>query len=83
MLLWVGSGEAIEMPDEATKIDQFHQHEVLHSAHIISSMFEDYVLAHPYTQNDPGIRDAADKIGAALADFYQLVGHKNLALTVD
>jgi hypothetical protein len=66
------------MTANAAEIDQFHQHEVLHSAHIVSSMFEDFVLAHPYTQSDPAIRAAADKIGTALADFYQLVGQKNL-----
>jgi hypothetical protein len=66
------------MTVEAADIDQFHQHEVLHSAHIISSMFEDFVLGHPYTQSEPTIRAAADKIGTALADFYQLVGQKNL-----
>lgn len=66
------------MTVDATEIDQFHQHEVLHSAHIVSSMFENFVLAHPYTQSDPAIRAAADRIGTALAEFYQLVGQKNL-----
>jgi len=71
------------MTGDVAKIDQFHQHEVLHTVHIVSSMFEDYVLAHPYTQSDLDIREAADKISAALGDLYQLIGQKNLADTAD
>lgn len=70
--------ETNEMTDDAGKIDQFHQHEVLHTAHIISSMFEDYIVTHRYTQSDPEILEAAEKISDALGDFYQLVGQKNL-----
>jgi hypothetical protein len=70
--------ESNEMTGDAGKIDQFHQHEVLHTAQIISSMFEDYIVTHRCTQSDPEILEAAEKISAALADFYQLVGQKNL-----
>ena len=59
-------------------IDKFHQHEVLHTAHIVTSLFEEYVVEHSYTQSDPEMLAAAEKISAALADFYELVGQKNL-----
>jgi hypothetical protein len=66
------------MSDDPVKIDQFHRHEVLHTTHIVSAMFEDHVATHAYTLSDPEVLAAAEKVSAALADLYLLVGQKHL-----
>jgi len=59
-----------------TEPDAFHRHEVLHTAYIMQSMWEDFVQSHVYTDSDPELQDAAAKISEQLASFYQLVGQK-------
>ena len=61
--------------DDSPAIDAFHQHEVLHTAHMICSMFEEFVVEYQFTQSDPRLKAAADKLGRQLADFHQLTGN--------
>jgi len=61
------------MPSDAA-LGPGHYHEVLHTAHIVSSMFDQFIREHPATQQSPALREAADSLSSALADFYQLAG---------
>jgi hypothetical protein len=51
-------------------------HEVLHTAHIMASMFDDFIVRHAATQADSEVKAAADKISESLGDFYQLCGQR-------
>lgn len=55
-------------------IDDFHRHEVLHTASVIADMFERHIVEHIYTQAEPALKDEAERVAQALHDFYQLVG---------
>jgi hypothetical protein len=57
-----------------TALDAFHAHEVLHTASIIANLFEERIEQHRYTQSEPEIRAAAERLSLQLHDFYQLVG---------
>lgn len=59
-----------------TRIDAFSQHEVLHAAHIITSMFDDFISEHVAVKADAEMTEAAERISRSLADFYQLCGRK-------
>lgn len=63
-------------PIEPPSLDAFSIHEVLHTASIIGDMFERHIVQHRLTRSDPELAAAADKIGEALADFYQLIGRR-------
>lgn len=54
--------------------DEFAKHEVLHTAHIIESMWCDFVLEHPTVAADPELQEEAARIAEAIAGFYQAVG---------
>lgn len=56
--------------------DEFAKHEVLHTAHIIESMWCDFVLEHPATVADPDLRAEAVRIAEAIGAFYVAVGGK-------
>lgn len=51
------------------------QHEVLHVAHIVAAMFEEYIADHSYTKSRADLSDKAEEIAHLLHDFYQLVGN--------
>jgi hypothetical protein len=53
-------------------------HEALDRAHVVCTMFCDFVEGHPFVKSDPVLRRAAEKVSDAICDFYQLVGQKSL-----
>lgn len=55
--------------------DTYSRHEVLHTAHVLSDLFDRHIARHQFTLAHPELAKAADDIGAALADFYQAVGN--------
>jgi hypothetical protein len=57
-------------------LDAFSNHEVLHTASIMATMFDDHIAQHRYVQADPELAAEAEAIGQRLADFYQMVGRK-------
>lgn len=57
--------------------DEFAKHEVLHTAHIIESMWCDFVLEHEAVAADPDLKAEAVRIAEAIAAFYQAVGGKS------
>lgn len=57
--------------------NEFSRHEVLHTAHIIESMWCDFVLEHEAVAADPELQEEAVRIAEAIAAFYQSVGGKS------
>ena len=55
-------------------LDDFSRHEVLHTASIIASMFEDFIAEHRFTKSKPVLKGLADRLTDGLNDFYQQVG---------
>lgn len=61
-----------------TSSDEFHQHEVLHTASLVMQMFDDHVCSTRYVSSDPELAAAAQTTFDALFSFYQLVGQRSL-----
>lgn len=59
------------------KLDAFSQHEVLHVAHIVTGMIQDYLCDHPAIKADPQLEVLADTALNAIADLYQAIGNRN------
>lgn len=57
-------------------IDEFSIHEVIHTSHLVTDLFDRWVIQHLAVQADPELKAAAVGLGIALADFYQLVGER-------
>ena len=58
--------------------DDFGKHEVLHTASIIMSMWEDFILEHEATKVAPEVSAAAQTAFEAIHDFYQACGREFL-----
>ena len=52
--------------------DAFGKHEVVHTASILMSLFDDYLLGHGAVEADEEVKAAAQKAFDGLYDFYQL-----------
>lgn len=59
-------------------LDAFHAHEVLHGTAMVQEMFDCFIEQHRFTQSDAELKEAAERIGEALGNFYQLVGRKTM-----
>jgi hypothetical protein len=57
--------------------DEFGRHEVLHTAHIIASNFEEFICDHGYVLSDAELQRAAEEMLERLGAFYELVGDRN------
>ncbi|WP_126173732.1 hypothetical protein [Altericroceibacterium xinjiangense] len=56
--------------------DPFHSHEVLDRAHLMASMWADFIEKHPLVAADEELREKAETIGELIGRFYQLVGER-------
>ena len=57
--------------------DRFKQHEILDRVYLIKDMFERHVEDNEdVVQADPEFTAAAEKVGDALSEFYQLLGKR-------
>ena len=57
--------------------DRFKQHEILDRVYLIKDMFERHVEDNEdVVQADPEFTAAAEKVGDALTEFYQLLGKR-------
>ena len=57
--------------------DRFKQHEILDRVYLIQDMFTRYVEDNEdVVQADPEFTAAAEKVGDALSEFYQLLGKR-------
>lgn len=54
-------------------------HEALHTASLATDFFFDNVEKHPAVQHDRGLKETAEKITQAMAEFYQAVGRKSFS----
>lgn len=54
--------------------DVFGQHEVVHMAHVIGNMVNEYLVAHPFIASNPELLTKARAISEALGEFYQIAG---------
>lgn len=58
------------------KPDKFHQHEVLHTAHVLMQTWHDNVTNALYTQSDPSLVFLAEVAEDAMMLLYQAVGQE-------
>ena len=59
--------------------DRFKQHEILDRVYLIQDMFARHVEDNEdVVQTDPEFTAAAEKVGDALSEFYQLLGKRFL-----
>ena len=62
---------------DAVANDRFKQHEILDRVYLIKDMFERHVEDNEdVVQADPEFTAAAEKVGDALSEFYQLLGKR-------
>lgn len=57
--------------------DEFGYHEVIHTIHVILSMWDDHILSHGVVEEDTELTELADRISSMMGDFYQLVSNKS------
>jgi hypothetical protein len=62
--------------DDKDQYNDGYTHEALHSAHICVSMWDEFVTDTRCADQYPDIKDAAEKVGRAMADVYQMLGMK-------
>ena len=58
------------------EVDEFDKHEVLHTASIISTLFDREISDHLATKSNEHVRLKAAEISEALGEFYQLCGRE-------
>lgn len=66
------------MTDDRRSLDDFHAHEVLHTASIIAALFEERIEQHVFTQRHEDLKAAAERLSGQLHDFYQMVGRVSI-----
>lgn len=59
------------------KLNDGHYLELMDRLHIQSCMIEDHLVNHPLTKKLKKVRKLIDDAGWALAEAYQIVGHKS------
>lgn len=58
--------------------DQFGYHEVIHTAHVILSMWEEHILGHGVVDIDePELKELGEKISSLMSEFYQEISNKS------
>lgn len=60
------------------KYDPYSRHEVLHMASVMTDFFDRHFLKHRYVNDHPELKEKADAIAEALADFHQAIGNTGL-----
>ena len=73
--------DAVEKSNRVDKVtvanDRFKQHEILDRVYLIQDMFARHVEDNEdVVQADPEFTAAAEKVGDALSEFYQLLGKR-------
>jgi hypothetical protein len=56
---------------------KLYWHEALHTSSLATDFFYDNVECHPAIKHDVEMKEAAEKVTMAMADFYQMVGRKS------
>ena len=56
-------------------LDQFHEHEALHTAHVVMDLWVDKVQEHPWVDSHQGLAELAEKATEAMMALYQAIGN--------
>ncbi|MBL4757418.1 MAG: hypothetical protein JKY32_07225 [Rhizobiales bacterium] len=56
--------------------DEFHQHEALHTCHVIGDTFNTHVTESVYVKDNPELEELCDKAQNAIFQVYQAIGAK-------
>ncbi|MEO1114769.1 MAG: hypothetical protein AAFY05_20645 [Pseudomonadota bacterium] len=59
-------------------MDKFHQHEALHTAHVVSQMWAQHVAQSQFVAANPELHDLAQKALEAMGAVYQAIGAVNV-----
>ena len=51
-----------------------YQHEALDRTHVVSTLFDDVLVEHPYIVAHPDLKEQVDRISELLGDLYQAIG---------
>lgn len=54
--------------------DKFGYHELLHTAHIMTCNWDDFIIGHGLMDTDAELSREAERLGREIANFYQKVG---------
>lgn len=55
-------------------LDEFHQHEALHTAHVLMDTWSDHVADSRFVEAHPDIKKAAEGALDAMMKVYQAIG---------
>lgn len=55
-------------------LDEFHQHEALHTAHVLTETWAEHVMDSRFVEAYPDIAAKAEKAMDAMMDVYQAIG---------
>ena len=64
------------MDEEQDAYNNGYTHEVLHLASVLADTWGRHIIGARCVDEFPDVKAAAEKIGEAMGDFYQLVGSK-------
>lgn len=65
-------------------LDAFHQHEALHTSHVLMSTWAEHIVDHSYIQTHPELLLLAEKAHGAMMEVYQAIGaHQTIAARSD
>jgi hypothetical protein len=59
---------------ELNKPEEFSYHEVVHTAHILETTFNGFIIESVAVKANPELLAAATKASEALNEFYQIAG---------
>jgi len=58
--------------------DKFHQHEALHTAHVLIRTWEEFVLYTAYMNARPEVKAKCTAALEAMAEAYQAIGQEDM-----
>lgn len=56
------------------KLDSYHKHEALDRCHVVCSMIDDFLVNHPYVEQEPIIKAKIKLALKYLSEAYQMIG---------
>ena len=59
-------------------IDKFHQHEALHTAHVLITSWEKFVSGSTYAYARPEVKEKCEAALKAMGDAYQAIGQEDM-----
>lgn len=59
------------------QVDKFHQHEALHTAHVLICTWDDFVVLSEYVANNKKAHTACVEACDAMAKAYRIIGEED------